>query len=364
MVEAIKVRMQTPPDANGNRKDMYPITDASAVIYNNQTVKERLDRSNFVISTTKPDYACMWLDPMAITINVKEYAWNRNDPYAYIGDTVFAGEKRDYGKAIVYQDSVETIKKDAKGNPEVTRLSDPSDLPTTYDYITGESVTALFDYTTNSVMHCYMGGEEETAEEAVYDGKNVLILDDSRAYYSYDGKKTLITVESDTATTNTDYDHYDELSENKSKYDYTGSDIWSLYDHEESSYDATKDIFAESDPSVIYKKYPGASLSYYPGLTGETSSLTSTTTTTAKVASAKMAARMFTEEDEDTTSSKASTSSESESESKSASQSESTSEAKNESSTSSTTSTTDSTSKKTTDSSDETKSESESSSEK
>lgn len=70
MADSVKLnvvggRLQTPPDADGNRKEIHIITDAEAVIYNEeQTVADKLKEigNGVVIGSEEPDHSCLWIE--------------------------------------------------------------------------------------------------------------------------------------------------------------------------------------------------------------------------------------------------------------------------------------------------------------
>jgi hypothetical protein len=69
MTDKITVRLQTPQDANGNRKDMHPITTTDEVIVdpsssNPRTLTSKLSEKAAVVSGTQPGYACLWVKPI------------------------------------------------------------------------------------------------------------------------------------------------------------------------------------------------------------------------------------------------------------------------------------------------------------
>ena len=65
MSERIIGRLQTPADENGVRIDVHPITDASAVIYDDDnTVRDKIDRLTPTISKNKPATPGWWIQPL------------------------------------------------------------------------------------------------------------------------------------------------------------------------------------------------------------------------------------------------------------------------------------------------------------
>ena len=65
MSERIIGRIQTPADENGVRYDIHPITDASAVIYDDdRTVRDMIGELTPVLSKTKPNHPGWWLQPL------------------------------------------------------------------------------------------------------------------------------------------------------------------------------------------------------------------------------------------------------------------------------------------------------------
>ena len=70
MAEKISMRLQTPPDENGNRKDIHFITTADEVIVNpdspeSATLSEKLNQlSGIQIQKNKPSFPCIWAKPV------------------------------------------------------------------------------------------------------------------------------------------------------------------------------------------------------------------------------------------------------------------------------------------------------------
>ena len=70
MSEKISMRLQTPEDENGNRKDIHPITTSDEVIVNpdsveSVTLSEKLNQiSGIQIQKNKPDFPCIWAKPV------------------------------------------------------------------------------------------------------------------------------------------------------------------------------------------------------------------------------------------------------------------------------------------------------------
>ena len=70
MTEKISMRLQTPPDENGNRKDIHPVTTTDEVIVNpdslnSVTLSEKLDQvTGIQIQTTQPTFPCIWAKPV------------------------------------------------------------------------------------------------------------------------------------------------------------------------------------------------------------------------------------------------------------------------------------------------------------
>lgn len=70
MANKISMRLQTPPDENGERKDIHPVTTADEVIVypdttNAVTLTERLNQiSSIQIQPTQPDFPCIWAKPV------------------------------------------------------------------------------------------------------------------------------------------------------------------------------------------------------------------------------------------------------------------------------------------------------------
>lgn len=72
MAEPIEInvvggRLQTPPDKDGNRKDIHFTTNAEAVVYNDeQTVADKLREigNGVAIQKEVPDHSCLWIEPV------------------------------------------------------------------------------------------------------------------------------------------------------------------------------------------------------------------------------------------------------------------------------------------------------------
>ena len=70
MSEKISMRLQTPPDEKGNRKDIHPITTTDEVIVNpdskdSTTLSEKLNQiSGIQIQETQPKFPCIWAKPV------------------------------------------------------------------------------------------------------------------------------------------------------------------------------------------------------------------------------------------------------------------------------------------------------------
>lgn len=70
MSEKISMRLQTPPDANGNRKDINLVTTADEVIVNpdsanSTTLSEKLDQiSGIQLQDSQPKFPCIWAKPV------------------------------------------------------------------------------------------------------------------------------------------------------------------------------------------------------------------------------------------------------------------------------------------------------------
>lgn len=66
-VNAVGVRLQGPPDENGVRDELHPITDVDCVIYNDETtLKEKIESigEGIVVSESTPDHSCLWVKPV------------------------------------------------------------------------------------------------------------------------------------------------------------------------------------------------------------------------------------------------------------------------------------------------------------
>lgn len=70
MSEKISMRLQTPPDGDGQRKDIHPITTSDEVIVNPDatnsiTLSEKLNQiSTIKIQSTQPSFPCIWAKPV------------------------------------------------------------------------------------------------------------------------------------------------------------------------------------------------------------------------------------------------------------------------------------------------------------
>lgn len=70
MAEKISMRLQTPPDENGNRKDIHPVTTTDEVIVNpdstkSVTLSEKLNQiSGIQIQKNQPNFPCIWAKPV------------------------------------------------------------------------------------------------------------------------------------------------------------------------------------------------------------------------------------------------------------------------------------------------------------
>lgn len=65
MAEKISMRLQTPPDENGNRKDIHLVTSSDEVIVDpdgeNITLTNKLTQiSTIQIQENKPEFPCIW----------------------------------------------------------------------------------------------------------------------------------------------------------------------------------------------------------------------------------------------------------------------------------------------------------------
>lgn len=63
----VQIRLKTPEDEDGNRKDMFPVTSTDEVIIpddpDGQTLTEKLD-GMIELTTIQPTHPCLWLNPM------------------------------------------------------------------------------------------------------------------------------------------------------------------------------------------------------------------------------------------------------------------------------------------------------------
>lgn len=70
MINKMSMRIQTPPDENGDRKDIHPITTTDEVIVNPDsenpvTLTEKLNQVSAIqIQRTQPDFPCIWAKPV------------------------------------------------------------------------------------------------------------------------------------------------------------------------------------------------------------------------------------------------------------------------------------------------------------
>ncbi len=65
----IAMRLQTPPDANGDRVDIHPVTTTDEVIVdpdspNALTLTEKLEQSEIKIQREQPAFPCIWARPV------------------------------------------------------------------------------------------------------------------------------------------------------------------------------------------------------------------------------------------------------------------------------------------------------------
>lgn len=73
MTKKIAMRLQTPPDENGERCDVHVVTTADEVIVdpnseNPSTLTKRLDQIGTVrIQKTQPAFPCIWAKPVDST---------------------------------------------------------------------------------------------------------------------------------------------------------------------------------------------------------------------------------------------------------------------------------------------------------
>lgn len=61
----IPIKIHSPEDENGNRKDMFPVTGSDQVIMadGETTLTDKLD-GMIEMTTIQPDHPCLWLNPM------------------------------------------------------------------------------------------------------------------------------------------------------------------------------------------------------------------------------------------------------------------------------------------------------------
>jgi hypothetical protein len=67
-MEKIIGRLQTPQDSNGERKDIHPITDADAVLIDeNSTLTDYIEKNGLGIQMQEeqPTSACFWIKPLS-----------------------------------------------------------------------------------------------------------------------------------------------------------------------------------------------------------------------------------------------------------------------------------------------------------
>ena len=70
MANKISIRLQTPPDENGERIDMHPITTSDEVIANpdsrdSSTLTDKLSQiTGIKIQKDKPAFSCIWAKPV------------------------------------------------------------------------------------------------------------------------------------------------------------------------------------------------------------------------------------------------------------------------------------------------------------
>ena len=70
MAQKISMRLQTPPDENGTRKDIHPVTTTDEVIVNPDsqksiTLSEKLNQiSGIQIQKNQPSFPCIWAKPV------------------------------------------------------------------------------------------------------------------------------------------------------------------------------------------------------------------------------------------------------------------------------------------------------------
>lgn len=70
MPSKISMRLQTPPDENGQRQDIHPITSADEVIINPEspdsvTLTDKLNQiSTIQLQATQPTFPCIWAKPI------------------------------------------------------------------------------------------------------------------------------------------------------------------------------------------------------------------------------------------------------------------------------------------------------------
>lgn len=65
----LSMRLQTPPDKNGNRTDIHVVTSSDEVIVNPsssnpETLTNTINHMGIKIQSTKPEYACIWAKPV------------------------------------------------------------------------------------------------------------------------------------------------------------------------------------------------------------------------------------------------------------------------------------------------------------
>ena len=69
MAEKVSMRLQTPPDSSGKRKDINLITTSDEVIVNpsgkSSTLTDKLNQiSGIRVQATQPSYPCIWAKPV------------------------------------------------------------------------------------------------------------------------------------------------------------------------------------------------------------------------------------------------------------------------------------------------------------
>lgn len=69
MADKISMRLQTPPDEHGNRKDIHVVTSTDEVIVNPEsdkpmTLTDRLKQTEIQVQDVKPEFPCIWAKPV------------------------------------------------------------------------------------------------------------------------------------------------------------------------------------------------------------------------------------------------------------------------------------------------------------